>query len=162
MSGGVDSSLCCLRSRFPSQRAFLPSPASLTMARVVVRQLSGPRRLTPSLGGRSLHPSGRVCIYVLESKGRTFCRSGTGGQLPVHQVLRNAAVIHADDVAKPEILKLRFLAKPTQASLGQDGEHAWHICSLQDVRGGDAVLPSDAQQSAKASHVEGVQPSLLA
>ena len=47
-------------------------------------------------------------------------------------------------------------------SLCQDGEHAGHSCLGQDVDVGDAVLPSNAEESVKAAQVEGVQPAFLA
>ncbi len=51
--------------------------------------------------------------------------------------------------------------EPTQASLGEDGEHARHACLGQNAFVCDPVLPGGVQESSEVTHVKGIQSLLL-
>ena len=53
------------------------------------------------------------------------------------------------------------MAEPAQVCLAENGKHAWNACLGKDVWAGNAILPGDAQESSEATHVKGLQPSLL-
>ena len=53
------------------------------------------------------------------------------------------------------------MAKPAQAPLQRQGQHAWYFCPGQDISVGDPVLPSDPRDPPEVAQVKGVESALL-
>ena len=100
----------------------------------------------------SLVPSTAICgclfprvhadlgrLQVAFANVRASCRSGSCGKLPIQDVFGDAAMLYAMNVTKP-----------AQASLCEEGIHAWHVGLLQNVLVGHMVLPRDAKDPSQA------------
>ena len=87
-------------------------------------------------------------IFILQVKA-------TGGsphqsQLPVDYVFWNATILHTTD-----------MTQPSQSALSKQSVHSGKTSKRQDIRVGYFILPAYSQDTADASQVECVEPSLL-
>ena len=67
-------------------------------------------------------------------------------EFSIEELLWDAAIEHAGDVACP-----------SQLSLAHGGDDAREVCLSQDLRVGDFVLPADVEKIAEASEMQMVQ-----
>ena len=71
-------------------------------------------------------------------------------QFTIEDVFRNATIIHMADVTQP-----------SQSALSKQSVHTGKISTRQEISVGYFVLPGSSQDTADASDVECVEPSLL-
>ena len=71
-------------------------------------------------------------------------------QLSIENIFWDVAILHSVD-----------MPQPMQPSLSEKGEHAWKAGLGQDLGDGHSVLPGYAQDTADASHVDGIESFLL-
>ena len=95
----------------------------------------------------SLHIS---CADIFISQVRAAGGSPPQCQLTVEDVFWNATILHTAD-----------MTQPTQSALSEQGVHSGKTSTRQDISVGYFVLPGYVQDTADASQVESVKPSLL-
>ena len=100
-----------------------------------------------SVDADSLHIS---CADMFISQVRAAVGSPPQCQLIVEYVFWNATILHTAD-----------MIQPTQSALSEQGVHSGKTSTRQDVSVDYFVLPGYAQDTADASHMEYVKPSLL-
>ena len=100
-----------------------------------------------SVDADSLHIS---CVDIFITQVRAAGGSPPQCQLTVEDVFWNATILHTED-----------MTQPTQSALSEQGVHSGKTSTRQDISVGYFVLPGYAQDTADASQVECVKPSLL-
>ena len=81
---------------------------------------------------------------------RAACGSSAQSQLTVEDVFWNATILHTAD-----------MTQPSQSALSKQSVHTGKTNTRQDITVGYFVLPGYSQDTADASQVELVEPSLL-
>ena len=76
--------------------------------------------------------------------------SPSQSQLTVEDVFWDATILHTTD-----------MTQPSQSALSKQSVHSGKTSTRQDIRVGYFILPGHSQDTADASHVECVEPSLL-
>ena len=132
------SFVCCCSHQFlfPCLEVFFQSIPPLCKA------LTG-----HSVNVYSLHVS---YIYVFVSKVRAACGSSAQSQHIVEDVFWNAIILHTAS-----------MPQPSQSSLSKQSVHTGKTSTRQDITVGYFVMPGYSQDTANASQVEWVEPSLL-
>ena len=100
-----------------------------------------------SVDADSLHIS---CADIFTSQVRAACGSPPQCQLTVEDVFWNATIVHTAN-----------MTQPSQSALSEQGVRSGKTSTRQDISVGCFVLPGYYQDTADASQVECVKPSLL-
>ena len=88
--------------------------------------------------------------YIFISQVRAAGGSPSQNQLTVEDVFWNATIFHTTD-----------MTQPSQSALSKQSVHSGKTSTRQDISVGYFILPGYSQDTADASQVECVEPSLL-